>query len=248
MDNEGKLYLVSTPIGNLEDITLRALNVLKSVDLIAAEDTRHTRQLLSHFDIHTKLISFHAFNEHRKTEGLISQIQSGLKVASVSDAGTPSIADPGFFLVREAVRNGIVPEVIPGVSALTFAATASALPVDKFAFLGFPPVKSGRRRKFFEAIRGEGKTVFFFESPHRIAKTLPELAEIVGADAQIAVIREATKLHEEVLRGTAAELAALAAGREWRGEFVVGVHPSGAEEGDSEDQGGVSAARSRSDG
>ena len=238
MDNEGKLYLVSTPIGNLEDITLRALNVLKSVDLIAAEDTRHTRQLLSHFDIHTKLVSFHAFNEHRKAEGLIAQILGGLKVASVSDAGTPSIADPGFFLVREAVRNGIVPEVIPGVSALTFAATASALPVDKFAFFGFPPVKSGRRRKFFEAIRAEGKTVFFFESPHRIAKTLPELAEIVGSDAQVAIIREATKLHEEVLRGSAAELAAIASGRQWRGEFVIGVHPAGACEPDTEEESG----------
>lgn len=238
MDNEGKLYLVSTPIGNLEDITLRALNVLKSVDLIAAEDTRHTRQLLSHFDIHTKLVSFHAFNEHRKAEGLIAQILGGLKVASVSDAGTPSIADPGFFLVREAVRNGIVPEVIPGVSALTFAATASALPVDKFAFFGFPPVKSGRRRKFFEAIRAEGKTVFFFESPHRIAKTLPELAEIVGSDAQVAIIREATKLHEEVLRGSAAELAAIASGRQWRGEFVIGVHPAGAGEPDTEEESG----------
>ncbi len=234
MENEGKLYLVSTPIGNLEDITLRALNVLRSVDLIAAEDTRHTRQLLTHFDIHTRLESFHAFNEHRKTKGLIAQIRGGLKVASVSDAGTPSIADPGFFLVREAVRNGIVPEVIPGVSALTFAATASALPVDKFAFFGFPPVKSGRRRKFFEAIREEGKTVFFFESPHRIAKTLPELAEIVGGDAQVAVIREATKLHEEILRGSAAELAAAAAGRQWRGEFVIGVHPSGAAETEEE--------------
>ena len=237
MENEGKLYLVSTPIGNLEDITLRALNVLKSVDLIAAEDTRHTRQLLSHFDIHTKLVSFHAFNEHRKAEGLIAQIQGGLKVASVSDAGTPSIADPGFFLVREAVRNGIVPEVVPGVSALTFAATASALPVDKFAFFGFPPIKSGRRRKFFEAIREEGKTVFFFESPHRIAKSLPELAEIVGGDAQVAVIREATKLHEEILRGSAVELAALASGRQWRGEFVIGVHPAGAEEPDAEECG-----------
>ena len=237
MSTEGKLYLVSTPIGNLEDITLRALSVLKSVDLIAAEDTRHTRQLLSHFDIHTRLVSFHAFNEHRKAEGLIGQILGGLKVASVSDAGTPSVADPGFYLVREAVRNGIVPEVIPGVSAVTFAVTASALPVDKFAFLGFPPVKSGRRRKFFEAIREENKTVFFFESPHRIATTLPELAEIVGPEAQIAIVREATKLHEEVLRGTAAELAELADKRDWRGEFVIGVYPVGAsaDDGDAEE-------------
>ena len=221
----GKLYLVGTPIGNLNDITLRALEVLRRVDLIAAEDTRHTRQLLAHFDIHTRLMSFHAFNEHRKAEGLIQEILGGLSVAAVSDAGTPSLADPGFFLMREAVRAGIEPEVIPGVSALTFAVTASALPVDKFTFLAFPPVKSGRRRKFFESIRREGKTVFFFESPHRIARTLPELAEAVGPEAQVAVIREATKLHEEVLRGSAAELAALAGKREWRGEFVIGVHP-----------------------
>ncbi|MBQ8755871.1 MAG: 16S rRNA (cytidine(1402)-2'-O)-methyltransferase [Lentisphaeria bacterium] len=222
----GKLYLVSTPIGNLEDMTMRALNVLREVDLIAAEDTRHTRQLLSHFDIHTKLISFHAFNEHRKAEGLLDDIAGGLNVAAVSDAGTPSIADPGFYLMREAVRRGMEPVVIPGVSALTFAATASALPVDKFSFLAFPPVKSGRRRKFFEAIRNEGKTVFFFESPHRIAKTLPELAEVVGPDADVAIIREATKLHEEVIRGKAGELAERYAGHQWRGEFVIGVYAS----------------------
>ena len=222
----GKLYLVSTPIGNLEDMTMRALKVLREVDLIAAEDTRHTRQLLSHFDIHTKLISFHAFNEHRKAESLLDDIASGMNVAAVSDAGTPSIADPGFFLMREAVRRGMEPVVIPGVSALTFAATASALPVDKFTFLAFPPVKSGRRRKFFESLRNENKTVFFFESPHRIAKTLPELAEIIGPDADVAIIREATKLHEEVIRGKAGELAEKYANHPWRGEFVIGVYPS----------------------
>lgn len=232
----GKLYLVSTPIGNLEDMTMRALNVLREVDLIAAEDTRHTRQLLSHFDIHTKLISFHAFNEHRKAEGLLDDIAGGLNVAAVSDAGTPSIADPGFYLMREAVRRGMEPVVIPGVSALTFAATASALPVDKFSFLAFPPVKSGRRRKFFEAIRSEGKTVFFFESPHRIAKTLPELAEVVGADADVAIIREATKLHEEVIRGKAGELAERYAGHQWRGEFVIGVYASDLEAQDDTDE------------
>ena len=209
---------------------MRALNVLREVDLIAAEDTRHTRQLLSHFDIHTKLISFHAFNEHRKAEGLLDDIANGLNVAAVSDAGTPSIADPGFFLMREAVRRGMEPIVIPGVSALTFAATASALPVDKFSFLAFPPVKSGRRRKFFEAIRNEGKTVFFFESPHRIGTTLPELAEVVGADADVAIIREATKLHEEVIRGKAGELAERYADHQWRGEFVIGVHAGAADE------------------
>ena len=223
---DGKLYLVSTPIGNLEDITLRALNVLKSVDLVAAEDTRHTRQLLSHYDIHVKLDSCHAFNEHSKVAGLIDFVRSGGSVALVSDAGTPSIADPGFLLVRSALEAGIEPVVIPGVSALTFAATASGLPMDKFAFWGFVPVKPGKRSKFFARILSDDRTGFFFESPYRIARTLDELAAL-APDAKIAVIREATKLHEEILRGSAAELAALK--REWKGEFVVGVFPGGSE-------------------
>ena len=217
----GKLYLVSTPIGNLEDITLRALRVLKEVDLIAAEDTRHTRQLLTHFDIHAKLESFHIFNEHDRAAKLAERVAGGLDLALVSDAGTPSVADPGFLLVREALRIGIEPVVIPGVSALTFAVTASGLPVDKFSFRNFAPVKPGKRRKFFEAIRDAGETVFFFESPYRVAKTLAEIAEVAG-NAQLALVREATKLHEEVLRGSAAELAALK--REWKGEFVIGVN------------------------
>jgi len=221
---DGKLYLVSTPIGNLEDITLRALNVLKSVDLVAAEDTRHTRQLLSHYDIHVKLDSCHAFNEHSKVSGLIDFVRSGGSVALVSDAGTPSIADPGFLLVRSALEAGIEPVVIPGVSALTFAATASGLPMDKFAFWGFAPVKPGKRGKFFARILSDDRTGFFFESPYRIARTLGELAAL-APEAKIAVIREATKLHEEILRGTAAELAALK--RDWKGEFVVGVFPGG---------------------
>ena len=219
---DGKLFLVSTPIGNLEDITLRALEVLKSVDLIAAEDTRHTRQLLSHFDIHSRLESCHAFNEHSKVAELIGFVQSGHSVALVSDAGTPSVADPGFLLVRSALEAGIEPTVIPGVSALTFSVTASGLPVDKFAFWGFAPVKPGKRGKFFARIMADNRTGFFFESPFRIARTLAELAEL-SPEARVAVIREATKIHEEVLRGSAAELAALK--REWKGEIVVGIHP-----------------------
>ena len=226
----GKLYLVSTPIGNLEDITLRALRVLKEVDLVAAEDTRHTRQLLTHFDIHAKLESFHAFNEHDRAAKLAERVAEGLTLALVSDAGTPSVADPGFLLVREALKLGIEPVVIPGVSAVTFAVTASGLPVDKFSFRNFAPVKPGKRRKFFESIRDAGETVFFFESPYRVAKALAEIAEVVGPDAQLALVREATKLHEEVLRGSAAELAALK--REWKGEFVIGVHAA-AERDDS---------------
>lgn len=217
----GKLYIVSTPIGNLEDITLRALRVLREVDLVAAEDTRHTRQLLTHFDIHTKLESFHIFNEHERAAALAARVAEGLNVALVSDAGTPSVADPGFLLIREARRAGVEPTVIPGVSALTFAVTASGLPVDKFSFRNFAPVKPGKRRKFFEAIRDAGETCFFFESPYRVGKALGDIRDVVGADAEVAVVREATKLHEEVLRGGAAELAALK--REWKGEFVIGV-------------------------
>jgi 16S rRNA (cytidine1402-2'-O)-methyltransferase len=217
---DGKLYLVSTPIGNLEDITLRALNVLKSVDLVAAEDTRHTRQLLTHYDIHAKLESCHAFNEHGKVAKLIEFVKAGNSLALVSDAGTPSIADPGFLLVRTALEAGIEPTVIPGVSALTFAATASGLPMDKFAFWGFAPVKPGKKGKFLAAIVQDDRTGFFFESPFRIAKTLTELAAI-APDARIAIIREATKLHEEVRRGTAAELAANPG--VLKGEFVIGI-------------------------
>ena len=220
-DSSGKLYIVSTPIGNLNDITYRALETLRSVDLIAAEDTRHTRKLLTRFDIHTKMCSYHTHNEHHRTAGLIEEIQAGLKLAVVSDAGTPSIADPGFLLVREAVAAGIEPEIIPGVSALTFAATAAGLPVDKFAFYGFPPVKSGRKTMFFERIAAEDKTVIIFESPHRIEKTLDYISRIIGSDTSVAVIREATKLHEEVLRGTADELLTQHKGRKWKGECVL---------------------------
>ncbi|QSH40273.1 16S rRNA (cytidine(1402)-2'-O)-methyltransferase [Lentisphaerota bacterium ZTH] len=219
----GKLYLVATPIGNLDDITLRALNILREVDVIAAEDTRHTRKLLSRFDIHTRLISYHAHNEHQKTDSLLEQVIAGTNVALVSDAGTPAIADPGFYLVREAVKKGIEPEVIPGVSALTFSAAAAGIPVDKFAFYGFPPVKSGRRQKFFEKIGSEDKSVFIFESPHRINKALNNIVEFIGPDRPVAVIREATKVHEEILRGTAQDLLTQNSDRKWKGECVIGI-------------------------
>ncbi|MCP3965173.1 MAG: 16S rRNA (cytidine(1402)-2'-O)-methyltransferase [Lentisphaerae bacterium] len=221
----GKLYLVATPIGNLDDITLRALNILREVDVIAAEDTRHTRKLLSRFDIHTKLISYHAHNEHHKTDTLLEYIQAGKKIALVSDAGTPAIADPGFYLVREAVKKGIEPEVIPGVSALTFSAVAAGIPVDRFAFYGFPPVKSGRRQKFFEQIGNEDKSVFIFESPHRITKALSNIVEYIGPETQVSVVREATKVHEEILRGTAEHLLTQNGDRKWKGECVIGIAP-----------------------
>ncbi len=232
----GTLYIVSTPIGNLEDITLRALRILKESDLIAAEDTRHTRGLLAHFDIHTPLTSYHAFNERGKCQNLLDRVAGGENIALVTDAGTPAIADPGFFIVREAVNAGVKVEVIPGVSALTFAAAATALPVDKFAFYAFPPVKSGRRGKFFEALAAEDKTVFFYESPFRVTGALEYLEKYCGADRNIAIVREATKLHEEVLRGTVSELLTIARQRgSWKGEFVIGVAPADGSSGTVED-------------
>jgi 16S rRNA (cytidine1402-2'-O)-methyltransferase len=224
-ETPGKLYIVSTPIGNLDDITYRALETLRSVDLIAAEDTRHTHKLLSRFDIHTKMCSYHAHNEHLKTAKLIEDVQAGLKLAVVSDAGTPAIADPGFLIVREAVAAGIEPEIIPGVSALTFAATAAGLPVDKFAFYGFPPVKSGRKTAFFERIAAEDKSVIIFESPHRIDKALDYIDRIVGSECDVAIIREATKIHEEVIRGKAHELLTQNLNRKWKGECVLVISP-----------------------
>lgn len=221
----GKLYLVTTPIGNLEDITLRALRVLKEVDVIAAEDTRHSRQLLSHFDIHSELISYHAFNEHDKTDALLSRIGNGENIALVTDAGTPSVADPGFFLVRAAQEKGLEIVVVPGVSAVTFAVTASGLPVDKFAFFGFVPVKSGRKTTFFEEIKEKNMTSFIFESPFRVAKTLEFIREFFGDDVQIAIIREATKIHEEVIKGSASEVFEKCKNRSWKGEFVIGIAP-----------------------
>ena len=220
----GQLYVVSTPIGNLEDITLRALRILKEVDIIAAEDTRHTRQLLSHFEIHcSHLESCHSFNEHDKVDKLLDEVENGLSLALVSDAGTPSVADPGFLLVRSALERGLEPIVVPGVSAVTFSVTASGLPVDSFTFRNFAPVKPGKKGKFLESILADTRTSFFFESPFRIGRTLKEIAAISPV-AKVAVIREATKLHEEILRGTAAELAAL--DRQWKGEIVVGVYPA----------------------
>ena len=218
---KGVLYIVATPIGNLEDITLRALRVLKEADLILAEDTRRTAILLQHFDIRKPLESYHIFNEHARTPALIRRIQDGLTVALVSDAGTPCIADPGFMLIRAAVEAGIEPVIIPGVSALTFAVSASALPSDHFTFHGFLPVKSGRRRAELERIAADKRTAVVFESPFRIAKLLAEVADIVGPATPVALVREATKIHEQILRGAASELAEQAKKVNWKGECVL---------------------------
>ena len=222
----GIVYIVSTPIGNLNDLTIRGLETLKAADIIAAEDTRQTRKLLSHFEITgKKLVSMHIHNEHGKVPALLKQAQEGLSIAVVSDAGTPCIADPGFLIVREAVKLGVRIKVIPGVSSVTFAAAAAALPIDKFVFDGFIPVKSGRKTRLLEAVCNDDLTHIMFESPHRIEKTLKMLKELGGGGLAIAVVREATKIYEEVLRGTVDELLCRCEGKKWKGEIVLVVSP-----------------------
>ena len=229
MDNDtpsaGALFLVATPIGNLEDITLRALRVLREADVIYAEDTRRTRILLDKFSIAKHLESYHIFNEHGRTPELLKRVSQGEKVVLVSDAGMPCIADPGFLLVRSAVEAGIRPVIIPGVSALTFSVAVSALPSDSFTYYGFLPVKSGRRSSVLRRIAEEGRTAVIFESPFRIAKLLDEIFHIIGPETAVAIVREATKVHEEVLRGTAEELLSQTSARSWKGEIVVVLHP-----------------------
>lgn len=217
----GTLSIVATPIGNLEDITLRALRVLKEADIVFAEDTRRTRILLSHFEINKRVEAYHAFNEHGKTPYIIAKVLGGQNVALVSDAGSPCIADPGFLLIREAVSAQIEPVIIPGVSAMTFAISASALPSDKFAFYAFLPVKSGRRTAAIERIAKEDKTCVVFESPYRVEKLLKEIHDLIGPLTPVALVREATKVHEEVLHGTVQDLIARTSGRTWKGECVL---------------------------
>lgn len=229
----GGLYLVATPIGNLEDITLRALRVLKSADVVFAEDTRRSRILLDKFNIRKRLESYHAFNEKGRTPELISRVLAGEKVALVTDAGTPCVADPGFLLVREAVAAGIEPEIIPGVSSLTFAVGASALPSDKFAFYGFLPVKSGRRGARIQEIAAENKSVVIFESPYRMGKLIRELHDTMGPQTSAAIIREATKIHQQIIRGTLGELVKSLADKSWKGECVIVVRKSTEETADS---------------
>jgi 16S rRNA (cytidine1402-2'-O)-methyltransferase len=225
-ESAGTLSIVATPIGNLQDITLRALETIKEADIIAAEDTRRTQQLLARFEIKKKLISCHAFNERKTVAGILKMVtDNNLKIAVLSDAGTPVIADPGFHIIREARKVGVEPIIIPGVSALTFAVVASGLPADKFSFYGFAPVKKGRRETLLKNIQAEGKTSFLFESPFRIEKLLQAINDVLGCETEVAVIREATKLHEEVLRGQVGDILATHENKKWKGELVVGIFP-----------------------
>ena len=221
----GVLYVVGTPIGNLEDITLRALKTLAGVDLIAAEDTRRTRKLLSRCEIVGKrLESHHDHNKEARTHGLLRRLEQGESVALVTDAGTPGLSDPGYYLVKRAIEAGIAVVPIPGPSALTAALSSSGLPTDRFAFEGFLPVKSGRRQRRLEALSRETRTVVLFESPHRITKLLSELEERM-AGRQVVVARELTKIHEEFLRGTVREVTERIGRKKARGEYVVLIAP-----------------------
>ena len=214
----GTLFVVATPIGNLEDVSARALRILREVTLIAAEDTRRTAQLLSRFAIRTPTTSLHAHNERSKTDVLVRRLREGEAIALVSDAGTPVISDPGHQLIRSAIDAGIRVEPIPGPSAALAALAASGLPADTFTFLGFPPVRASDRSKWFDQLRTAGRTVVFFEAPHRIRRTVEDLLQIVG-DVEVAVCREMTKAHEEVIRGRASTvMASLTAPR---GEYTV---------------------------
>ena len=220
----GTLYLVATPIGNLEDITVRALRVLRECDVVAAEDTRRSGQLLAHFEIRKPLLSYFKFNEARRSEEIIARLQRGEKVALVTDAGSPGISDPGERVVRAALAAGCRVESVPGPCALVAALTASGLPTDEFHFVGFLPHKPGRRRKALERLRALPCTLVLYESPHRIERLLGELAELFP-DRDVVLARELTKKFEEFLRGRAVVLLETSRQRAWRGEFVVLIGP-----------------------
>lgn len=217
-----KLVLVPTPIGNLEDITLRAINVLKSADLILAEDTRNTGFLLKHLEISKPLQSHHAFNEHQTLNKVIDRIKKGDKIVLVSDAGTPAISDPGFLLVRECLRNEIEVECLPGPTAFVPALVNSGLPCDRFTFEGFLPVKKGRQTRM-KALAEEERTMIFYESPFRLVKTLEQFTEYFGPERQACVSREITKMFEENVRGTLTEIITSFANRTVKGEIVIVV-------------------------
>ena len=216
----GKLYVVPTPVGNLEDMTFRAIKTLKEADVILAEDTRTSSVLLKHFDIHTPMISHHKFNEHQAVDGIVARLKGGETIALISDAGTPAISDPGFLLVRACAQNGIEVQCLPGATAFVPALVNSGLPNDRFCFEGFLPVKKGRQTKF-AAMAQEKRTMIVYESPYRVLKTLTQLAEVLGPDRKASVSREISKIHEETVRGTLSELVQHFTDHQPKGEFVM---------------------------
>ena len=221
----GTLYVVGTPIGNLQDITLRAIETLKAVDVIACEDTRQTSKLLARYEIRKPLVSLHEYNERSRTPQLLERLKAGASVALVSDGGTPLISDPGWFLVRKALNEQLPVSWIPGPTALIGALALSGLPTERFVFEGFLPTKSGAKRKRLEALNGEARTVVLYESPHRVVKTLQQMREVLG-DVPVAVSRELTKRFEEVKRGTISEVVAHFEAHPPRGEFVIVFQPA----------------------
>ncbi|MDD4800730.1 MAG: 16S rRNA (cytidine(1402)-2'-O)-methyltransferase [Proteiniphilum sp.] len=218
----GKLYVVPTPVGNLEDITIRALNLLKTCDLILAEDTRTSGFLLKHYDIGTRMQSHHKFNEHRTTAQLVERLRGGESMALISDAGTPSISDPGFLLVRACIEAGVEVECLPGATAFVPALVESGLPSDRFCFEGFLPQKKGRQTRLRQ-LADEHRTMIFYESPYRVVKTLTQLAEHLGGERQASVSREISKIYAETVRGTLEGLIAHFTEQDPRGEFVIVV-------------------------
>jgi 16S rRNA (cytidine1402-2'-O)-methyltransferase len=218
----GKLFIVPTPIGNMEDMTLRAINVLKECDLVLAEDTRTSGFLLKHFGIETIMQSHHKFNEHQTLQQIIQRLRAGANIALISDAGTPAISDPGFLLVRECIREGIEVECLPGATAFVPALVMSGIPCDRFCFEGFLPQKKGRLTRL-KALSDETRTMVFYESPYRLIKTLTQFAEFFGADRYASVSREISKIYAETVRGTLSALIDHFTENEPRGEFVIVV-------------------------
>jgi len=225
MTQTGKLYLVPTPIGNLEDMTFRAIRVLKEADLILAEDTRTSAPLLKHFDIQKKVFAHHQHNEHQSSNEIIRFLKEGKNVALISDAGTPAISDPGFYLVREALKNDLSVECLPGATAFVPALVNSGFPTDRFCFEGFLPLKKGRQTRY-KILAEEERTIILYESPHRLMKTLEEMATYFGAERQISVSRELTKMFEQTVRGTVTEVKEYFETHPMKGEFVICVSPT----------------------
>lgn len=218
----GMLYVVPTPVGNMEDMTFRAIRILKEADLILAEDTRTSGILLKHYEIKNQLMSHHKFNEHGTTAGIVERLKAGATIALISDAGTPGISDPGFYLVREAVAAGQEVQCLPGATAFVPALVSSGLPDDRFCFEGFLPQKKGRKTRL-ENLRDEERTMVFYESPYRVVKTLKQFAEVFGEDRKVCCCREISKVHEECVRGTMIEVIAHFTEKEPKGEFVIVV-------------------------
>ena len=217
-----KLYIVPTPIGNLEDITLRSINVLIDSDLVLCEDTRRSKILMSHYKINTQLKSFHKFNEHKEVDSIVDQIKKGKKISLISDAGTPGISDPGFLIVRTCVESEIEIECLPGATAFVPALINSGIPSDKFAFEGFLPVKKGRKTRL-KTLSSEERTMIFYESPHKILKTLNDFKLNFGSERKISISRELTKVYEENIRGTVEEVISFFGDKKIKGEIVIVV-------------------------